>query len=391
MRTRLKDAFDAPFYLASQPDVARAGIAPLEHYLDHGWRELRDPSPAFDVSWYLSTYADVARAGVEPFSHYLQHGGPEGRRPSAGFHPEFYLSQLAEPPTAPETPLEHFLRIGASLGLRTCPVEAAQVSRARGAQIEASGWSPSQALLDLAAQTVAAHAVTEPGVAALAGTLPDLPFLPHTRHSLDRKWREVFQSLRSRPDVLVLVDRIDNPATLKFLCALARVAEEVGCPPDTLALAADEDIPSVGLGLPSDLDWMSLAEFDPPNSRETRETLVASLLWSVRPPVVVAFGTEIGLHVLRRYNAQLRRHLRIVVALPVPEESRRHAALSSALSYLEFADLLLVGSYGLTEEERVTYGIPREVAARVLPLDMRHEAESEHWGMLAKLLRRDAP
>ncbi|MCW8087505.1 hypothetical protein [Sabulicella glaciei] len=391
LRTRLEAVFDAPFYLAAQPDVARAGVAPLEHYLEHGWRELRDPSPAFDVSWYLSTYADVARAGVEPLSHYLQHGGAEGRRPAPNFDPDFYLSQLPDAPTGLETPLEHFLRVGAALGLRIHQVDVAQISMTRAAQIEASGWSPSQALLGLAAQTLTAHAGTEPALAALEGTLSELPFLPHTPHSLDRKWREIFQSLRSRPHVLVLVDRIDDREVSDFLDGFARAADEAGCLPNAFVLAVDEAEPSVGLDLSSDLDWMSLSEFDPPNSRETREALVAALLWSIRPPVVIAFRTEIGLHVLRRYSTQLRRHLRIVVALVSPEGSDRPAALAGALSHLEFADLVLAGSHGITEDERLTHGLPKEAATRVLPLDMEVGGGDRTWDRLAALLRVDVP
>lgn len=35
----------------------------------------------FDESWYLATYPDVARAGIDPLEHYLEHGREEGRLP----------------------------------------------------------------------------------------------------------------------------------------------------------------------------------------------------------------------------------------------------------------------------------------------------------------------
>jgi hypothetical protein len=41
-------------------------------------------SPSFDAAWYLAANPDVARAGIEPASHYLVFGKAEGRRP----HPE---------------------------------------------------------------------------------------------------------------------------------------------------------------------------------------------------------------------------------------------------------------------------------------------------------------
>lgn len=46
--------FDASYYLAEYPDVATAGLAPLAHYCDHGWREERRPGPMVHPD-YVST------------------------------------------------------------------------------------------------------------------------------------------------------------------------------------------------------------------------------------------------------------------------------------------------------------------------------------------------
>src|SRR5207237_3660212 len=107
--------------------VAAAGADPVEHYLQFGWREGRDPRADFSTSgyleankqadgnpllhslrrgrtnvpapdlpfaadyqlasgeqgvdrvWYLSTYPDVAAAGVDPVEHYVRWGWREGR------------------------------------------------------------------------------------------------------------------------------------------------------------------------------------------------------------------------------------------------------------------------------------------------------------------------
>ncbi|MEW5688115.1 MAG: hypothetical protein AB1942_24625 [Pseudomonadota bacterium] len=68
--------FDAAFYLRTYPDVAEAGDDPLEHYLAHGWRELRDPSAEFSTRAYLEAFPDLAESGVNPFVHYLTNGRP---------------------------------------------------------------------------------------------------------------------------------------------------------------------------------------------------------------------------------------------------------------------------------------------------------------------------
>jgi GT2 family glycosyltransferase/glycosyltransferase involved in cell wall biosynthesis len=78
---RAAPEFDADFYLAANPDVRAARADPARHFLEHGWRELRNPSPAFDVVHYLRRYPDVAAAGLNPLVHYLTVGKAEGREP----------------------------------------------------------------------------------------------------------------------------------------------------------------------------------------------------------------------------------------------------------------------------------------------------------------------
>jgi len=65
-------------YLAAYPDVKAAGVNPLDHYDQAGWKEGRDPSTAFDTTDYLSHYPDVNAAHVNPLTHFLQFGIHEG-------------------------------------------------------------------------------------------------------------------------------------------------------------------------------------------------------------------------------------------------------------------------------------------------------------------------
>jgi len=81
LRNAIAAEFDADFYLAQNPDVARAGVDPIVHYLRHGWREGRDPHPRFSTLYYLGAYPDVRDAGVNPFYHFLAAGRIEGRLP----------------------------------------------------------------------------------------------------------------------------------------------------------------------------------------------------------------------------------------------------------------------------------------------------------------------
>ncbi|WP_373355258.1 glycosyltransferase [Pseudoroseicyclus sp. CXY001] len=75
------DLFDAKWYAARYPDIARLGLTPLEHYLQIGGRVGRDPGPNFDGAHYLKLYYDVRQAGMNALVHYLRFGAAEGRLP----------------------------------------------------------------------------------------------------------------------------------------------------------------------------------------------------------------------------------------------------------------------------------------------------------------------
>ncbi len=109
-------AFDATFYLTSNPDVALARVDPFQHYVQHGAREGRDPDAFFDTSGYLETYRDVAAAGVNPLQHYLQHGAREGRDPSIWFDSSAYLAAYGDVAVAGFNPLQHYLQYGVNEG-----------------------------------------------------------------------------------------------------------------------------------------------------------------------------------------------------------------------------------------------------------------------------------
>ena len=79
-RALIASAFDVEFYLDVNRDVGSDGVDPLEHFLEHGWREGRDPSARFSINDYLEHYPDIARAKVNPFLHYLRTGRGEGRK-----------------------------------------------------------------------------------------------------------------------------------------------------------------------------------------------------------------------------------------------------------------------------------------------------------------------
>ncbi len=54
--------FDAEFYLRKYPDVAAAGLDPLQHFVLNGGREARSPSQRFDGPYYVLTNPDAQYA-----------------------------------------------------------------------------------------------------------------------------------------------------------------------------------------------------------------------------------------------------------------------------------------------------------------------------------------
>jgi serralysin len=110
------NGFDYSYYLLNNPDVAAAGVDPLEHFQTFGWKEGRNPNAYFDTAGYLAAYADVRAAGVNPFDHYNEFGWHEGRDPSANFDTTDYLAAYPDVAAAHVNPLTHFLQFGINEG-----------------------------------------------------------------------------------------------------------------------------------------------------------------------------------------------------------------------------------------------------------------------------------
>src|SRR5665811_559874 len=71
--------FNEEYYCLQYPDVRRADVNPLWHFVSVGWVEGRNPSSEFDTNYYLFTYPDVAKSGMNPLLHFVLYGKSEGR------------------------------------------------------------------------------------------------------------------------------------------------------------------------------------------------------------------------------------------------------------------------------------------------------------------------
>lgn len=83
--------FDRNFYLSSYPDVRKADLDPLWHFIKYGWKEFRAPSPHFNTEFYLRQNADVLEQQINPLIHYIKFGALEGRNPKQNSSPAYNL------------------------------------------------------------------------------------------------------------------------------------------------------------------------------------------------------------------------------------------------------------------------------------------------------------
>ena len=121
----LKRLFDVDFYLSAYADVKAAKIDPLDHYLDFGWKELRNPSPDFSTGYYLKTYLDSDEEEINPLLHYVRVGAALGFRTMEDyelteemqkcrryFDEKFYSAQYPAALTEGYEPFAHYMLVG---------------------------------------------------------------------------------------------------------------------------------------------------------------------------------------------------------------------------------------------------------------------------------------
>lgn len=123
--------FDVAFYLSNNSDVEQSGVNPIWHYLKFGASEGRDPNAYFSTSWYLNRNNDVAALGINPLAHYIRSGGVEGRDPNPLFDSNWYFSKFPEVKEKGLNPLAHYLNILAEGKSEPFPIKRALLEAGR--------------------------------------------------------------------------------------------------------------------------------------------------------------------------------------------------------------------------------------------------------------------
>lgn len=92
----LTTLFQAEYYKAIYPEMRDYGGDLLEHYLNEGWKEGKNPNPYFYTDWYRKIYSDAASSGVSPLEHYIATGAAKGYDPSPRFSSSAYRALYPE-------------------------------------------------------------------------------------------------------------------------------------------------------------------------------------------------------------------------------------------------------------------------------------------------------
>lgn len=120
-RLEARGVFDGGLYLECNPDVARAGLAPLAHYLENGFVEGRDPHPLFRQTWYAARRARPGDGRCSWLEDYVFEAAAASVAPHPLFDPSWYAQQVPDRDTAALAPLEHYLLKGWREGLSPNP------------------------------------------------------------------------------------------------------------------------------------------------------------------------------------------------------------------------------------------------------------------------------
>jgi len=152
----LAKLFDRSFYRDHNLDVRDAGHDPLEHFMEHGWREGRFPHPLFDTGFYLTHNPSLIESDLNPLLHYLRAGAMTGANPHPLFDTDFYLHEYTDVADAGFNPLVHFLEHGAQEGRNPHPFFNTRDYLAANPDVAASGVNALLRALQVHAETAVA-------------------------------------------------------------------------------------------------------------------------------------------------------------------------------------------------------------------------------------------
>jgi GT2 family glycosyltransferase len=292
-RPALTPYFDAVFYAASNPDLARTGEDPLIHFILTGFAEQRSPHPMIDLAFIVSEdpfvlgepasldalveLLEFDLANPSPYfdqafyarelgasaptrgllRHFLTTGLAAGHQPNAYLDPGWYARSRPEIPSDAYAALRHFVVLGDLLGHAAGPDFDGERYRARYPDVADAGTPPlrhylvngrhegRQAVAERfappAAQLASASAPVGLPIAFTAAEIADADAAMRAR--LDQMWQDRKDAVSVASPMLVAElgtrDQIDSllfrPAAAPRVSILIPVYNELDYTADCLA------------------------------------------------------------------------------------------------------------------------------------------------------------
>lgn len=344
---------------------------PLEHFLNHGVHEFRDPNALFDTQWYLAAYPDVAQAGTPPVLHYLLNGAAELRDPGPLFSTREYLETFPWLTRAGINPLVHRILSGF-------------VAPRRRARLIGSGdyaGSPvRKTTVDVVDATISAFEDIEPDLAALkAHRLQDFPVIARLGPPCERAWAELYRTLTAPPRRVIFVAGLTEPDPA--VISLIDAVKKSGLLAETLILSTDEVTRPAPTWLPREAQWRAYSDLGVQLGPEERAFLTTTFLHSLRPAQAMLVGSRAAWDSLLTHGAALAQ-LTIFFGW-APSGLRSASSLTGDLrthfrTCLPYLRALYLEDERLAEELVERYGLPPEDRARLITLRRPWVAEEDH-------------
>ena len=292
--------FDADYYLHANPDVAAAAADPWTHFVDHGIFEGRRPgSPhlsradraliletgIFDAKFYLESNPDVAAAGVNPLDHFLRHGSRENRSPGPGFDAQWYKRIYMRDDAG--NAILHYLRFGKDLGWRPrLPPEILAATHALIADLngidpafDSDPWIREPQLLD--------SATGEP-----AGPIWGA-------------FRDLFNTLPVVPDFFIFAPWLTRGGSDRIVALIARMAEQRGLGSKLVVFLTESKEETTRSWLPSSIHVVNFAARWPELTLAQRCDLINLLITGFRPGKVLNINSISCWEAYRAFGARL--------------------------------------------------------------------------------------
>ncbi|MDR2852451.1 MAG: glycosyltransferase [Burkholderiaceae bacterium] len=225
-------------------------------------------SGLFDPAWYLENYSDISGTGNDPLTHYLLHGAKELRNPSPLFNAAQYVEQHRNDPDVLKNPLLHYIR--------TAPPQEPTKRTAE----------ENRKIALLAAEFVGELATFEPDLSGLTQSLKkcEVPIIEGIRRDkAAAAWRKLFASFEQAYERIIFVPWLmRGDADLVAAHAAKAAIEKYGID-SLLVVITDSHRTEARDWLPPSTHLCVLSDYDPTLSFPDRVEITSWIIQALKP------------------------------------------------------------------------------------------------------------